>query len=607
MKKFRQSNQLRRLIYRLVKIMDQNNDIILFAKTNFRNRETPFGIRQDDRRRHMYIIGKTGMGKTTLIENMVVQDIQNGHGVTFVDPHGDSVEKVLEYIPSDRVNDVVYFNPADLDFPIAFNPLEAVDPKYKHLVASGLMGVFTKIWAGVWSARMEYILSNTILALLDSPGNTMLGIARMLVNKAYRKKIVDNIKDPVVKSFWVDEFANYNDKFRNEAIAPIQNKVGQFLSSAIIRNIVGQTKSAIDLRDIMDNKKIFLINLSKGRIGEDNSALLGAMLITKLQLAAMSRVDIPEETREDFYLYVDEFQNFATNSFANILSEARKYRLNLIVAHQYIGQLVFERNTTVRDAIFGNVGTMVCFRMGAEDAEFLEKEFEPEYTMNDLVNLAKYNIYLKLMINGVASHPFSATTLPPISVPTGNTEKVIKVSRERYATPRSVIEEKINKWMGAEFHAEAAQAESAAVDQQDLQEELRYRERVTAGSAQAIRQTQHQADAGQADPLEPKTDRTAPFKPTEQKKPQREDRRQIERRQKQTQEHSTRRSNEKKPDNPVWDKVLNQQTKKTESAVETLSKGLAESLKKPQQEADLPVDKSHDQTGHIQPGETVKF
>ena len=607
MKKFRQSNQLRRLIYRLVKIMDQNNDIILFAKTNFRNRETPFGIRQDDRRRHMYIIGKTGMGKTTLIENMVVQDIQNGHGVTFVDPHGDSVEKVLEYIPSDRVNAVVYFNPADLDFPIAFNPLEAVDPKYKHLVASGLMGVFTKIWAGVWSARMEYILSNTILALLDSPGNTMLGIARMLVNKAYRKKIVDNIKDPVVKSFWVDEFANYNDKFRNEAIAPIQNKVGQFLSSAIIRNIVGQTKSAIDLRDIMDNKKIFLINLSKGRIGEDNSALLGAMLITKLQLAAMSRVDIPEETREDFYLYVDEFQNFATNSFANILSEARKYRLNLIVAHQYIGQLVFERNTTVRDAIFGNVGTMVCFRMGAEDAEFLEKEFEPEYTMNDLVNLAKYNIYLKLMINGVASHPFSATTLPPISVPTGNTEKVIKVSRERYATPRSVIEEKINKWMGAEFHAEAAQAESAAVDQQDLQEELRYRERVTAGSAQAIRQTQHQADAGQADPLEPKTDRTAPFKPTEQKKPQREDRRQIERRQKQTQEHSTRRSNEKKPDNPVWDKVLNQQTKKTESAVETLSKGLAESLKKPQQEADLPVDKSHDQTGHIQPGETVKF
>ena len=425
--------------------MTTDNDITLFAKTNFRNREVPFGIRRDDRRRHMYIMGKTGMGKTTLIENMVIQDIQAGHGVTFVDPHGDSVEKVLSYIPSSRINDVVYFNPADVDYPIAFNPLESVDPKYKHLVASGLMGVFTKIWAGVWSARMEYILGNTILALLDSPGNTMLGIARMLVNKTYRKRIVDNIKDPVVKSFWVDEFANYNDKFRNEAIAPIQNKVGQFLSSAIIRNIVGQTKSSIDLRDIMDNKKIFLINLSKGRIGEDNSALLGAMIITKLQLAAMSRVDIPEEDRQDFYLYVDEFQNFATDSFANILSEARKYRLNLIVAHQYIGQLVRDRNTVVRDAIFGNVGTLVIFRVGADDAEFLETEFEPTYTPNDLLNLAKYQIYLKLMINGVSSSPFSANTLPPISAKTENEDKVIKVSRERYANTRDIAEKKIKK------------------------------------------------------------------------------------------------------------------------------------------------------------------
>ncbi|MGE5392160.1 MAG: type IV secretion system DNA-binding domain-containing protein [Candidatus Saccharibacteria bacterium] len=454
--------------------MPIDQDITVFAKTNFRNREVPFGIRRDDRRRHVYIIGKTGMGKTTLIENMVIQDILNGHGVAFVDPHGDSVEKVLSYIPSSRINDVVYFNPADMDYPIAFNPLESVDPKYKHLVASGLMGVFTKIWAGVWSPRMEYILNNTILALLDSPGNTMMGIARMLVNKAYRKKIVDNIKDPVVKSFWVDEFANYNDKFRSEAVAPIQNKVGQFLSSAIIRNIVGQTKSSIDLRDIMDNQKIFLINLSKGRIGEDNSALLGAMLITKLQLAAMSRVDIPEEDRKDFYLYVDEFQNFATESFANILSEARKYRLNLIVAHQYIGQLVHDRNTVVRDAIFGNVGTMITFRVGADDAEFLEKEYEPTYTMNDLVNLTKFQIYLKLMINGVASNPFSATTLPPISQPTGNLEKVISVSRERYANRREIVETKINRWMGAEFHAEAAEAESQSVEEEFMQDNMRY-------------------------------------------------------------------------------------------------------------------------------------
>lgn len=454
-----------------------DNDITLFAKTNFRNREVPFGIRRDDRRRHMYVIGKTGMGKTTLIENMVTQDILNGHGVCFVDPHGDSVEKILEFIPANRVNDVIYLNPADVDFPIAFNPLEAVDPKHKHLVASGLMGVFTKIWAGVWSPRMEYILQNTILALLDSPGNTMLGVARMYVDKVYRKKIVDNIKDPVVKSFWVDEFANYQDKFRTEAVAPIQNKVGQFLSNAIIRNIVGQTKSSIDLRDVMDNKKILLLNLSKGRIGEDSSALLGAMIITKLQLAAMSRVDMPEEERADFYLYVDEFQNFATESFANILSEARKYRLNLIVAHQYIGQLVQDRNTIVRDAIFGNVGTMVTFRVGADDAEFLEKEFEPTYMMNDLVNLSKYSIYLKLMINGVASKPFSATTLPPISEATGNMEKVIRVSRERYATPRYTVEEKISKWLGAEFHAESARAESDSVNEEGVSEELRFKHR----------------------------------------------------------------------------------------------------------------------------------
>ena len=455
---------------------ETDQDITLFAKTNFRNREVVFGIRRDDRRRHMYIIGKTGMGKTTLIENMVIQDILAGCGVAFVDPHGDSVEKVLHYIPSSRINDVVYLNPADTEFPIAFNPLESVDPKYKHLVASGLMGVFTKIWAGVWSARMEYILNNTILALLDSPGNTLLGIARMLVNKTYRKKIVDNIKDPVVKSFWVDEFANYNDKFRSEAIAPIQNKVGQFLSSAIIRNIVGQTKSSIDLRDIMDNKKIFLINLSKGRIGEDSSALLGAMIITKLQLAAMSRVDVPEEQRQDFYLYVDEFQNFATESFANILSEARKYRLNLIVAHQYIGQLISNKSTVVRDAIFGNVGTIVTFRVGADDAEFLEKEFEPTYMMNDLVNLTKFNVYLKLMINGMSSTPFSAITLPPIAEPTGNADKIINVSRERYSGIKLDVEQKINKWMGAEFHTESALAESESLNEEGMEDSVRYKD-----------------------------------------------------------------------------------------------------------------------------------
>jgi hypothetical protein len=498
--------------------------------------------------------------------------------VCFVDPHGDSVEKVLNYVPSNRVNDVIYLNPADVDFPIAFNPLEAVDPKHKHLVASGLMGVFTKIWAGVWSPRMEYILQNTILALLDSPGNTMLGVARMYVDKAYRKKIVDNIKDPVVKSFWVDEFANYQDKFRTEAVAPIQNKVGQFLSNAIIRNIVGQTKSTIDLREVMDGKKILLLNLSKGRIGEDSSALLGAMIITKLQLAAMSRVDVPEEDRQDFYLYVDEFQNFATESFANILSEARKYRLNLIVAHQYIGQLVQDRNTIVRDAIFGNVGTMIAFRVGADDAEFLEKEFEPVYTMNDLVNLSKFNIYLKLMINGVASSPFSATTLPPISEPTGNTDKVIKVSRERYAVPRLTVEQKISKWLGAEFHAEAARVESDSLNEEGVEENFRFKSapRTAAPasrSAQAAPSRPSPIQAPEPKPAAapaeiPVPEAVKPPKPEaaherRHSQPRAEarhddERRHKERRTRQEERHPGRRSTDRrkpKHENPIWDTV----------------------------------------------------
>ncbi len=447
-----------------------SDEINYFAKTNFRNKQVPFGIKTDDRRRHMYMIGKTGMGKTTMMENMVIQDIRNGKGVCFVDPHGDSLKKILDFIPNDRINDVVYFNPADLEYPIAFNILEAVDSKYKHLVASGLMGVFTKIWASMWSSRMEYILNNTILALLDSPGNTMLGIVRMYVDKKYRKKIVDSIKDPMVKAFWLEEFANYAEKYRTEAVAPIQNKVGQFLSSAVIRNIVGQPKSTIDLREIMDNQKILLLDLSKGKVGEDNSALLGAMIITKLQLAALSRVDIPEPERKDFYLYVDEFQNFVTDSFATILSEARKYRLNLVMGHQYIGQLSPDNNTKMRDAVFGNVGTMVIFRVGAADAEYLETEFEPTFTPNDIVNIPKYNVILKLMINGVASDPFTATGLQVDEKwHTGNADKVIKVSRERYANPMEEVEEKINRWMGAEFHE--ASAESASGSEKAQREE----------------------------------------------------------------------------------------------------------------------------------------
>ncbi len=418
------------------------SQITALAATNFRNQQRRFGIKPDDRRRHLYLIGKTGMGKSTVLENMIIQDIQNGNGCAVVDPHGDLVEKVLDFIPNDRVNDVIYFNPADLDYPISFNVFEKVDRSQQHLIASGLIGIFKKLWADSWGPRLEYVLRNAILALLEYPDSTLLGVMRLMTDKGYRKKVIQQVQDPVVRSFWVDEYSKYPDKFQTEAIAPIQNKVGQFLSSPIVRNIVGQVKSSFSLRDAMDNKKIILMNLAKGRVGEDNSALLGAMLITKIQMAAMSRVDIEEKERQDFYLYVDEFQNFATESFANILSEARKYRLNLIIAHQYIEQL----DETVRAAVFGNVGTMIVFRIGATDAAELVKEFEPQFTEEDLVNLGKYDVYMKLMIDGIASQPFSATTLPPIEGLTDNKDKVVRVSRERYATTREEVEEKISRW-----------------------------------------------------------------------------------------------------------------------------------------------------------------
>lgn len=420
-----------------------------FGIVNFRNQQKEFGIKIDDRRRHMYVIGKTGMGKTTLLDNMIIADILAGHGVGVVDPHGELAEKILDFVPENRSKDVIYFDPSDINYPIAFNPLEQVGTEFRHLVASGIMGVFKKIWVDMWSARMEYILNNTLLALLEYPGSTLLGIMRMLNDKDYRKKVVDNLKDHVVKGFWNNEFAKYSQKFETEATAAIQNKVGQFVTNPLIRNILGQSHSSLDMRKIMDEGKILIVNLSKGKIGEDNSALLGAMMITKLQLAAMSRVDMPESERRDFYLYVDEFQNFATDSFANILSEARKYHLCLILAHQYIAQLEHGATTKVRDAVFGNVGTMVSFRVGAEDAEFLEKEFQPDFMMNDFVNLPKYNFYAKLMIDGISSRPFSAHNIEPYQKPLQSfKEVIIDNSRQEYSTPRERVEEKIaGEWI----------------------------------------------------------------------------------------------------------------------------------------------------------------
>jgi tRNA isopentenyl-2-thiomethyl-A-37 hydroxylase MiaE len=426
--------------------MHKTPGVTYFAETDARNKRVPFGIRTDDRSRHMYLIGKTGMGKSTVLENMTIQDIQNGNGFAFIDPHGKTADLFLEYIPEDRIKDVIYFAPFDTDFPISFNVLEDVGFDKRHLVVNGLMSAFKKIWVDAWSARMEYILNNTLLALLEYPGSTLLGVNRMFADKDYRKEVVSKVTDASVRAFWNDEFAKYTDKFATEATAAIQNKVGQFISNPMVRNIIGQTESTFDFRQVMDEKKIVIINLSKGRMGEANANLLGSMIITKIYLAAMSRADRSEKEMAalpNFYLYVDEFQNFANESFADILSEARKYKLNLTVAHQYIEQMSDE----VRAAVFGNVGTMMTFRVGAYDAEVLEKEFSPQFVIEDLVSLGRFQCYLKLMIDGVTSAPFSASTLPPIHKPTiSYVKEIIDNSRAEYANPRAQVEDAIMAW-----------------------------------------------------------------------------------------------------------------------------------------------------------------
>lgn len=432
------------------------NDITPFAATNFHNAKRIFGIKKDDRRRHMYVIGKTGMGKSTLLENLVFADIHSGNGTCYVDPHGDTAEKILQWIPKNRIADTIYFNPADRMHPIAFNVLERVEPIFRNNIASGLVSVYKKLWADSWGPRLEYILRYTLLALLDAPDSTLLGVNRILVDKPYLQHVLRYVEDPVVRSFWNDEFSKWNERNLAEVISPIQNKVGQFVSNSMIRNIIGQQDSTISMRKIMDEKKILILNLSKGHMGEDASALLGAMLITKIQLAAMSRVEIKnEEDREDFYLYVDEFQNFVTESFANILSEARKYRLCLTVAHQYIAQLTIGSSTTVRDAVFGNVGTVIAFRVGATDAEFLEKEFTPQFLIEDLINLPQYKIYLRLMVNGVSSDPFSADTLPPLGKQDlGNGQEVIDYTRAHYTRTREEVMNTINTWATKDYASE---------------------------------------------------------------------------------------------------------------------------------------------------------
>ena len=424
---------------------DSERRITYFAATHTRGKRTMFGIRAADRGKHIYVIGKTGMGKSTMLENMAIQDIQNGEGVAFIDPHGATAEKLLDFIPHDRIKDVVYFAPFDTDYPMGFNVMEDVGYDKRHLVVSGLIGAFKRIWVDAWSARMEYILQNTLLALLEYPDTTLLDVNRMLTNKSFRTAVVEKIQDPIVKGFWTEEFAAFTDTYTREATPAIQNKVGQFTANPLIRNIVGQGKSSFDLRKMMDEKKIFIVNLSKGRMGETNAALLGSMLVVKIYLAAMSRADEPASRMAQlprFYFYVDEFQSMMNEAFADILSESRKYKLALTLANQYIEQMEEE----VRDAVFGNVGTLICFRVGPFDAEVLETVFMPTFTPEDLVGLGIGQIYLTLMIDGVGSVPFSAETIPPIDPPpVSYRDDVIRSSRAQFGRPRAEMEAVVTK------------------------------------------------------------------------------------------------------------------------------------------------------------------
>jgi energy-coupling factor transporter ATP-binding protein EcfA2 len=402
-----------------------------------------FGISAKDQRQHLYIIGKTGSGKTTLLRNLILQHIALGHGVGVIDPHGDLAEELLNHIPRHRADHLVYFNPGDLEFPIGLNVIGNVAPDDRHLVASGIVSAFKGIWRDSWGPRLEYILYNAVSALLDCRNATLLGVNRLLTDDAYRAKVVRQVKDPFIRAFWAEEYENYDERFKREAIAPIQNKIGQFLLNPVVRNILGQVKAKVNIRFVMDNGRLFIANLSKGQLGHDKANLLGSLLVTQFQLGAMARSNQPEDKRRDFYLFIDEFQNFSTDAFASILSEARKYRLCLTLSHQYIEQL----SPPVRQAVFGNVGTLIAFRIGYADAEVMAKEFGNTFPAAALADLEQYETAVKLLEDGTNQEPFRAKTLPPLENRVGRRDKLVALSRERFATPRAVIEDKLNRWM----------------------------------------------------------------------------------------------------------------------------------------------------------------
>ena len=405
--------------------------------------ESLFGIRTEDARHHTYLIGKTGSGKTTLLRNLILQHLYMGNGMALIDPHGDLAEELLDHFPASRADDLVYFNPSDLEFPIGLNLLANVPPDERHLVASGITSAFKSIWRDSWGPRLEYILYNALAALLDCPNTSLLGINRLLTDVNYRAWVVRQVKDPFVRNFWSEEFASYDPRFMREAIAPIQNKIGQFLMNPPIRNILGQVGMKVDLRFMMDTGRVFIANLSKGKLGADKANLLGSLLTTQFQLAAMSRADSPEHMRPDFHLFVDEFHNFTTDSFASILAEARKYRLSLTLSHQYIDQLPLP----IRQAVFGNVGTLISFRIGHTDAETLEKEFGMTFPAQQFIDLDRYELLVKLLVDGITTEPFRGKSLPPIENRVGRRATLIRRSRERFATPRASVEQKLARWM----------------------------------------------------------------------------------------------------------------------------------------------------------------
>ena len=437
-------------------------ELTVLWDTDYRGDKIRFWVRQEDKFRHMYIVGKTWTGKSTFINNMIISDMRAGNGLCLLDPHGELVDDLLEYIPSNRINDVILFDVGDSEYPIGFNLLQADNEDEKNRIASGVVSTFQKLFDNSRGPRLEYILRNVVLSVIDYPNATLMHILRILTDKEFREEVISHVKDPVLLKFWNNEFNRWQDKQREEAVWPITNKVGQFLSSRLVRNIFGQPRTKLSIRRAMDEGKIILVNLSKGKIGEDNANMIGSLLVTKIQIDAMGRADMAKHLRKPFYLYIDEFQNFATKSFATILSEARKYKLSLIVANQYTSQL----DEAIKDAIFGNVGTIFSFTLWYDDASVMTSQFKELVSTNDLISLPKFTAYTRLMVDGVSSDPFSMKTLPPFvsEWDIEHIEKIRKQSRQRYAMEREQLEALMNAWNKKTFSVQEKIAEKARLE-----------------------------------------------------------------------------------------------------------------------------------------------